>query len=68
MFPINSETKQEGGYLRSGRIFQSRKRIRTTPRRASCSATEERDYELVLHLNGESCDREEEFKPIGNLR
>ena len=63
MFPIDSETKKEGGLLRSGRRSQSGKRRRSATRRGSCSATERRDYKLT-HLNGESCDEEEEYQII----
>ena len=58
------ETKLEGGCLRSGRRFQSRKRRRTTTKGGSCSTNRGEDYELVLHFEGGSCDEEEEYQPI----
>ena len=61
MFFVVSENELEGGLPRSGRIFQLGKRRRTATRRGSCSATEIRDYELEPHLDGESCDEEEEY-------
>ena len=62
MFSSNSETELEGGRLRSGKIFRSRKRSSTATRRGSCSVTRGEDYELVSHLDGGSCDEEEEYQ------
>ena len=61
MFSVNSEIEQEGGRLRNGRRFQSRKRRRNMTRRGSCSAIERRDYDLAPHLDEESYEEEEEY-------
>ena len=60
----DGEVELEGGRLRSGRIFQSGKRIRITTRRGRCSMTGGEDYELVSHFDESSCDKEEEYQPI----
>ena len=64
MFLVDRENEQEGGRLRNGRRFQSGKRRRTITRRGSCSAIERRDYDLAPHIDGESCDEEEEYQLI----
>ena len=64
MFSVNGDNEQEGGHIRSGRIFWLGKRIRTMTRRGSCSETERRDYKLAPHIDGESCDEEEEYQII----
>ena len=64
MFLIDSESEQEGGLLRSGRRFRSRKTKMTMTRRGSCSTTRVEDYELMSHFDEGSCDEEEEYQPI----
>ena len=64
MLPSDSETSLEGGHLRSGRRFQSRKRRRTVTKRGSGSITREEDYELTSDFDGGSYVKEEEYKPI----
>ena len=59
MFSGNSETKLEGGHLRSGKIFRLGKRRRDSRRRGIFSVTEIGDFELAPHRNKESCDKEE---------
>ena len=59
MFYVDRKIDQEGGRLRSGRIFQLGKRRRIATRRGSCSATRRRDYELEPPLDGESYEEEE---------
>ena len=61
MFPGDSETRIEGGRLRSGRIFRSRKRRRTTTGRGSWSMTELVDYDLASHFDEGFCDEEDEY-------
>ena len=56
MFSINSENEKEGGFPRSGRIFQSGKRGKNATRAWSCSATKGRDYDLAPHIDGEYFD------------
>ena len=62
--PLDVETKQEGGRLRSGRRFQSGKRRRTTTRRGSCIMIRGEEYKLALHFDEGSCDEEKEYHPI----
>ena len=64
MFSGNSDTELESGRLRSGTRFRSGKRRRIATRRGSCNATRGEDYELSLHLDGRSCDEEEEYQLI----
>ena len=64
MFSGNSEIELESGRLRSGKQFRPGKRKRMVTRRGSCSATGGEDYELGLHLNGGSCNQEEEYQII----
>ena len=59
MFHDDSDTNEEGIYLRSGIILWLNKRIRLVTRRESCSVIKNEDYELVPQLNDESCDKEE---------
>ena len=66
MFSFQNENEQEGGHLRSGRIFWLGKRRRTTTRRGSFNTTKGRDYELAPHLNGEYCDEKEAPNPDQN--
>ena len=54
MFQADNETDEEGGHLRSGKIFWSNKRKSIAIRRESCSAIERGDYESVPQLNEES--------------
>ena len=60
MFLDGAETDEEGYLLRNGSRFCSGKRQRTMIGRESFNVTEREDYELVPHLNEESCDEEEE--------
>ena len=64
MFPGDRGTKLEANYLRSGRIFRSRKRRKTIIGRGICSTTRGEYYEIASHLDEGSCDEEEEYKPI----
>ena len=64
MFFSNSEIELESGCLRSGEIFWLGKRRRNAIREGSCSATRGEYYELSSHLDGGSCDKEEEYQLI----
>ena len=64
MFQVDSGIDEEGGRLRSGRIFRPNKRRRTATRRDICSVTRRGDYELVPQLDNESCDEEQEYQLI----
>ena len=64
MFSGNLEIKLESGHLRSGKIFLLGKRRRIATSGGSCSATEGEDYELLLHIDGGSCNEEEEYQLI----
>ena len=64
MFPRDSGTALEGGRLRSGRQYRSRKRRRTVTRRGSCSTTRGEYYELTSHFDKGPCDKEEEYHHI----
>ena len=57
-----SDTKKEGGLLRSVKRFHSNNRRRIATRREICSVTRMGDYELVPHLNKESCDKEKYYR------
>ena len=61
MFLGDSGTKLEAGYLRSERIFMSRKRRKTLVGKGSCSTTRGEYYMLMPHLDGGYCDEEEEY-------
>ena len=50
MFLTDSNIDEEGGLLRSGRIFWWGKRRINTTGREICSATRRGDYKLVPHL------------------
>ena len=56
-----SDTKEEGGLLRSVKRFHSNKRRRIATRREICSVTRMGDYELVPHLNKKYCDKEKYY-------
>ena len=65
MFQVGvSEINEDCGLLRSGKIFQSNNKKRIATQRESCSATKRGYYELVPHLNKESCDQEEDYQLI----
>ena len=64
MFYGNSENELESGFLRSGKIFRSRKRRRNATRRGSCSETIGEEYELVSYLDRGYCNEEEEYQLI----
>ena len=61
MFLTDSNTDEEGGLLKSARIFLWGKRRINATGRDICSATRRGDYKLVPHLYGESCDEEKEY-------
>ena len=61
MFLTDSNTDEEGGLLRSGRIsWWGTRRINVIWREIG-SATRRGDYKLVPHLYEESCDEEKEY-------
>ena len=64
MFPRDSRTEIEVGYLRSGRKFRVGKRRKNATGRGSCNTTRGGDYELTSHLDEGSCDGEEEYYVI----
>ena len=65
MFPGDSGTELDVGFLRSGRIFHSRKRRKTLTGRGSFNTTkEEEDYELALYFDEVSCSKEEDYHSI----
>ena len=64
MFPGDSGTELDVGYLRSGRIFRSGKRRKTVIGRGSCNMSRGEDYELMSHFDEGSCDEEEEYQSI----
>ena len=64
MLPYDSDTDEEGGILRSGRILWSGKRRRTATTREICSATRRGEYDLVPLLDEEYCNKEEEYRLI----
>ena len=64
MFPGDSGTKLEAGYLRRGRRFRSGKRIKTLIGRGSYSTTRGEYYELTSHFDEGSCNKEEKHQPI----
>ena len=47
MFPRDSGTELEAGYLRSGRIFRSGKRRKTITGRGSCSTNRGAYYKIA---------------------
>ena len=59
MFPGDSGTELEAGYLRSGRNFRSRKRKNTAIGRGSCSTTRGEDYNITSHVGEGYCNEEE---------
>ena len=56
MFPRDTGTEIQVGYLRSGRRFRLGKRREIVIGRGSCSTTRGGDYKLALHSNEGSCD------------
>ena len=61
MFQDDSDSDEEGGILRSGKIFWLNKRRRIVTRRESCSETGRGDCELVPQIDDDSCNEEEEY-------
>ena len=65
MFPRDSGTELESGFLRRRRIFKFDKRRKNLLGRGSCSMNrEEEGYELVSYMDKGSCQEEEEYDPI----
>ena len=64
MFYGDSGTALEGGRIRSGRRFRSRKRGKNMIRRGIFSMNRGEDYDFTLHFDEGSCDEEEEYQPI----
>ena len=65
MFPRDSGTKLESGFLRSGRRLRSDKWRKTCLGRGSCNTyREEEGYELASYLDEGYCDEEEEYHSI----
>ena len=64
MFPGDNGTELEGGRLRSGRRFWLGNTRRTVTKRRSCNRTGGDDYDLTSHLEGGSCNEEEEYLPL----
>ena len=56
MFRGSTKTELEVGYLRSGRIFRSRKRRNTIGGRQNPSLFEESEYKVDSRLNIGSCN------------
>ena len=62
MFPGDSITELEPGFLRSRRRFKFGKRTKTQLERGSCNTyREEEGYEFASYLDEGSCDKEEEY-------
>ena len=65
MFPGESGTKLDPGFLRSGRRFGSDKICKTMFERGSCNTEQEEEgYEFASYLDKGSCDEEEEYQLI----
>ena len=65
MFPRDSGTELESGFLRRGRKFRYGKQRKTMLGRGNCSTNkEEEGYELALYLEEAYCDKEEEYQLI----
>ena len=64
MFLGDSGTELEAEYLRSGRIFRSRKKRKNVTRSGSCSTTKGECYDLTLNVDKGSFDKYEEYQSI----
>ena len=60
MFPRDSGTELEAGYLRSGGRFRLGKRRKTVIGIGSCSTTKGEDYKIALQMDKGSCHKKEE--------
>ena len=64
MFPRSTEPELEAIFLRSGRRFRSRKRIKTKEGSRSPSLFEASEYKVESWLEKGSCDEEEDYSSI----
>ena len=64
MFPRDSGTELESGFLRSIRIFRSDKQRKTLLGRICNTNREEEGYDLASYLDEGYCDEEEEYQLI----